>query len=587
MIDSKKQALDKINQAINLSKKQQHQKAYVILQDCLQTMPDELEVIVGFGNLCLSLGESSHAIVAFSKAVQSIPDSPVYLGFLGRAYLDHKEFDKADEQLRKALEISPSSWRILADLGETHIQMENFTEALFYLQDAHKLKPGDPIVLLNLGVCLSELGRNDEALTHVEKSINIDPTNYLAYNTIGIVHLEMGKLPEAIKYLEKTIKLNKFFPAGYVNLCKAKKFTLKDKPLISKIEKILEESMSANDRSYFCFALAKIYDDCQEWERSFAYTKEANLLAKSRYKTVDLDTRNLFKSFKKIFKKDLFERIKPLGNQSEIPVFIVGMPRSGTTLVEQIISCHPDAAAAGELDDIFKLADSIGSPDKPKQFQQDWNEILNAGSISELSEKYINTLRLGREEASRVTDKMPDNYFHLGLITILFPNASIIHVIRDPLDTCFSCYFQSFSRSGVGWSCEPELIAKRYYNYRKIIKYWKSILPTCKILDVQYEQLIDEPEITTRKMLEHCKLDWDPDCLNFHQSDRSVNTSSVWQVRQPIYNTSIKRWRRYGPQIGELAIGVAEFLDDDDRQYLEQMDIKLKSKQWWNYFGIN
>lgn len=586
-IDSKKQTLDKINQAINLAEKQQRQKAYVILQDCLQTMPDDLEVNVGFGSLCILLGESGHAIQAFSKAVQSNPDNPVYLGFLGKAYLNHKEFDKAETQLRKALELSPHSWRILADLGETNMQMENFTDALNYLLDAHKLKPSDSIVLLNLSGCLYQLQRNEEALEYVEKVIRIDPTNYTAYNTLGTLLTDMGRLSEAVEYLEKAIKLNKFYSEAYFNLCRAKKFTHQDNPLISKIKKILEGSMSANDRSYYCFSLAKIYDDCKQWDQSFAYARQANLLAQARYSATNFDTRNLFKSLKRVFSKDLFKELKPLGNQSEIPVFIIGMPRSGTSLVEQIISCHNKAAGAGELENIYKLADSISTSDNPKQYQQDWNKILNPESISEFAEDYLNTLRLGREKALRVTDKFPDNYLHLGLITVMFPNASIIHVIRDPLDTCISCYFQSFARSNIGWSCDPESITKRYHNYRKTIEYWKNVLPSDKIFDVHYEQLIEEPEMTTRKMLEHCKLDWDPECLNFYKSNKAVNTASAWQVRQPIYKTSIKRWRRYGTQVREFANGVAEFLGDDDRQYLEQLGIKLNSKQWWNCFGRN
>lgn len=586
-IDSKNQALDKINQAIKLSEKQQRQKAYIILQDCLQTMPDELEVNVGFGTLCLLLGESEQAIQTFSKVVQSLPDNPVYLGYLGKAYLIHKEFDKAYAQLRKALEISPSSWRILADLGETNMHMENFTDALPYLQEAHKIKPGESSVLVNLGGCLFRLQRNNEALEYVNKSIKLDPTNYIAYYTIGSVLTHMGRFSDAVEYLEKAIKLNKHHSKSYYSLSQVKKFTHQDKPLISKIEKLLKGSMSATDRSHFCFALAKMYDDLKNWDQSFSYTKQANLLARSRHHIVDLDTRNLFKSLKRVFSKDLFDELKPMGNRSEIPVFVVGMPRSGTSLVEQIISCHSEAAGVGELENIIMLAESIASPDIPKQYQQDWNEILKSDSITKYSEDYLNTLRLGRKEALRVTDKMPDNYLHLGLINLLFPNASIIHVMRNPLDTCISCYFRNFGASGLGWSCDPESISKRYHNYRKIIEYWKSNLPTGKILDVQYEQLIDDPEMITRRILEHCKLDWDPDCLNFHKSSKAVNTASAWQVRQPIYKTSIKRWKRYGPQVGEFAIGIAEYLDDDDRQYLEQMGIKLKSKQWWNRFGIN
>lgn len=586
-IDSKKQALDKIHQAIKLSEKQQRQKAYIIFQDCLQTMPDELEVNVGFGSLCLSLGESGHAIKAFSKAVQSNPDNPVYLGFLGRAYLINGQLKEADAQLRKALDMSPPTWELLADLGATSNLLGNDTDALKYYTKSHNLKPGNPIVLSNLAISLLKTKQHGKALKYAEKAIKLDPTSYMAYSTIGSVLTDMGRLSETVEYLEKGIKLNKYYPQLYYDLSRAKKFTHQDKPLISRIEKILEGSMSANDRSYFCFALAKMYDDCKEWDQSFAYTKQANLLAKPINKGVILDYRNQFKSVKRVFSKNLFDELKPAGNQTKKPVFIIGMPRSGTTLVEQIIARHPEVATAGELLEINKLANSISSPSNPKQYQQDWDKFLNPESIREIGEKYLNKLRLNREEALRVTDKMPENYFHLGLITLLFPNASIIHVIRNPLDTCFSCYFQFFGASALSWSFKPDAIARRYKDYRKTIEFWKSILPTSKILDVQYEQLIDDPESISRKMLEHCKLDWDPACLNVYESDNVVATASAWQVRQPIYKTSIKRWRRYGPQISELAIGIAEYLDEDDRQYLVKLGIKLKSKHWWNFFGIN
>lgn len=580
----KKQVLNDINQAIKYSDKQQYQKALIIFDNYLKNLPDDFELIVQFGQLCKSLGKTDLAINYLSKAVDKKPDDPVIHGLLGGILLDDKQYQEADIQLRLAIEISPDSWQLLLHLGIANSALGNYDAAIDYLAKARTLKPGSSEIHENLAACMFMTDCNIEAQDYAKKAIKLEPKNYNAYNLLALSLSQTGDIAEAIKYLEKSIKLDELNPNAYVNLTTIKNFSSKDRQMIRRIEKILETSMPAINRSRFCFALGKMYDGCQEWSKAFSCIKQANLLAKPGYQENPVPKKHL-KSLNRVFSTELFEKTRPLGNQSDIPVFIVGMPRSGTTLIEQIIASHPEAEGAGELEKIESIADMIGTTDNPGQYQTGVHKILNEQSINELSSMYLGALRKNREEASRISDKTTNNYFHLGLITILFPNARIIHVSRSPLDTCISCYFQYFRNRSFGWTFDPEWISNTYHSYRQIISFWQRVLPENKMLEVQYEQLISDPESHIRHILDYCGLDWDPGCLNFYKTRNIVKTASKMQVRQPIYQGSIQRWKRYGIDVHEFATRLEQYLDETDKQQLYKLGIRPDSKKWWNFIA--
>jgi hypothetical protein len=278
---------------------------------------------------------------------------------------------------------------------------------------------------------------------------------------------------------------------------------------------------------------------------------------------------------KKVFSPELLQQAESLGNDSGVPVFIVGMPRSGTTLTEQIIASHPRASGAGELQEIDRIAKQICPAADLTQYQSTCRANLTRETLGDKAEQYLDVLRKTREASARVTDKMPDNYFYLGLITMLFPRARIVHMTRNPLDNCLSCYFQCFDQ--LAWSFDLDWLARRYRFYREVMAYWKSVLPADSILDVQYEQLIEDPETQSRRIIEHCGLAWDPACLEFNRAERAVNTASMWQVRQPIYRTSRKRWRNYASHLGELANGLVDYLGEDAAA-LAECGIRLRPR---------
>jgi hypothetical protein len=323
-----------------------------------------------------------------------------------------------------------------------------------------------------------------------------------------------------------------------------------------------------------------MYDDCKQWDKAFEHYRQGNLLKKRAFDP-ELPSK-LFKQVKKVFTRERLQEAEKLGSESEVPVFIVGMPRSGTTLIEQIIASHPEASGAGELQEIDRIAKRICPASDLTQYQGICGANLTRSMLNEQADSYLKVLRKTRESASRITDKMPDNYFYLGLITMLFPRARIIHMIRNPLDSCLSCYFQCFNE--LAWSFDLEWLGKRYRFYREVMAYWRRVLPAGRILDVYYEQLIEDPETQSRRIVEHCGLAWDPGCLEFNKAQRAVNTASMWQVRQPIYRSSTRRWENYAPHLGELAKALGEYLEED-QETLEAYGIKLRSR--WGLRFLN
>lgn len=564
---------NKISKAKHLAATKGREQALPLTREIANNLPDHVGVLVEFSDLASMMEEHTIAIGALVKARDLDPENAETLAALGAMLLNNRQFEAAEEQLIQAISLKPNLWTALRDLGMIYASRNMFLEAIPFLEQAIKLKPSMPEMYANMAVCLVRVQRYEEALEYAEKALKLNPDNPNVYDTIGSALVELGELDEAESYFLKAIKLHRLFGTAYSNLTQAKKFTDKDLPFIRKTEALLKESMPAKDRKSLHFALSKMYDDLKEWKKAFSHAQKANLLEESS-REENPPPKKFFKSMQAVYTPEFFAQHQDIGNPSTIPVFIVGMPRSGTSLTEQIISSHPLAAGAGELGDIHKLANTITEPVDPKLYRAQIEKLCNAQDIEEISGRYLKTLTTERETAQKITDKMPENYFYLGLIMLLFPNAKIIHVKRNPLDTCLSCYFQPFPF--LDWTFTPEWIGNRYASYRKIMEFWHKVLPPDSIMDLQYEDLIASPEETARQLIDFCDLEWDPVCLEFYKTKRAVNTASVWQVRQPLYKSSVRRWRDYGPAIRDLALPLIKYLDQEDLDALKEMGIKVK-----------
>ena len=284
----------------------------------------------------------------------------------------------------------------------------------------------------------------------------------------------------------------------------------------------------------------RLYDKCGNYERAFECYREGNDLKRAHYEpaTVERDVTARLEVF-----RDGISQFPSSANESELPVFIIGMPRSGTSLVEQMLASHPEIHGAGELLEIGRVTKTF--PDLSGQGRR-WPRILeaaDAATMTQIADRHLEMLRGLNPDAARITDKMPYNFYEVPLIRLLFPRARIIHCVRNAVDTCLSCYFQNFPASN-GWPFDLKLIGFFYNQYRRIMRHWQETLGL-PIMDVNYEELARDPEPSVRGMLEYCGMAWNEQCLRFHESDRVVNTASYRQVRRPVYTGSIERWRNY------------------------------------------
>jgi len=456
-------------------------------------------------------------------------------------------------------------------------------DALMYLEKALACSDGDPACHNNLAVVLKDLGRLGEAERHARQALAADSGRAVAYATLGEVlwclnrqqealdvfrqclerepryvpaHINLGNalvslgwLDEAIGHYRAALEIDPgFAPSYYAFVVNAAQQPSAEE-LVRMRALFDDRGTDPENRVLLGYSLARALDRDRHDDDAFDYARQANDLKKQRYRQRGItfspqEHTRFVDAILETFTAEFFGSRSGWGVQSDLPVFVVGMPRSGTTLVEQILASHPDVAGAGELPDIENMASALptimGAGNRSPACVAD----LDAGLMARLADEYLGRLAAGRGSASRVVDKTTINFLHLGLIALVLPNARVIHCRRDPRDVCVSCYFQNFGPPGMVFACDLEHLGAFYKQYALLMAHWRRVLPLA-ILDVPYEDLVADQEGFTRRLIEFCGLPWDSRCLEFHRNPRDIRTSSAVQVRQPIYTTSLARWKRY------------------------------------------
>jgi len=306
--------------------------------------------------------------------------------------------------------------------------------------------------------------------------------------------------------------------------------------------------LTNSDRRTLYFSLGKLCDSTKQYDRAFKHYQKGNELWPTQCNPQSLMIP--IDSSIKIQSTGFFSKSPKSSNKSNRPIFIVGMPRSGTSLVEQILASHPQVYGAGELAEIEKISQSLAERLNTNKLYPELLETINQQLLNDCANQYLNYINSLERKSLRVIDKMPGNFIHLGLIQLMFPNARIIHCTRDPLDSCLSCYFQDFFQS-MDWCYDQTNLAAYYLGYEKLMKHWKQVL-SIPIIDVSYENLVANQENISRELIEYCDLDWSDECLSFHKTKRLVTTASYDQVREPIYKKSVSRWKNYEAHIEPL-----------------------------------
>lgn len=571
-----KKLIEEIGEASKLLAAGNRSEALLIYHDLKQRSERNHAVEMQLGHLCEQFGDVDEAVMHYEIAVEEAPDDPRYLSTLGVAYINAHELDKALEVLEKAVELDPDIVEAQHGLGVYYMRRLDHENALPPLQRACELRPRYINARIHLAATLEKLNRHDEALGHANRALQLDAKNPAANLAVVDILLNTGDMAGAQQQIEKLVKLQPQFGSAYDQLARIRKFTDADLPLIRQAEKALKRGMPPSERVDLLFSIGKMYDDCGKYDDAFASYEKANLLRKHPY-DVD-DDANLVKALHRAFTAKNIAVLTQNGNSSAKPVFIVGMPRSGTTLMERIIASHPQGGGAGELPQMVSAGHKMFPKGKRRKSLKQLQADLSKDRIEEFTEDFLRVLEQGNGDAIRIVDKMPFNARFIGLIHVLFPNATFIHAMRHPLDSCLSCYFQNFAE--LWWANDLQVIGKEYTLYRKSMEYWKSVLPEGKIIDIRYESLVEDPETHARRILDAIELEWDQSVLEFYRKKGVVRTASVAQTRQKIYKSSRARWMNYSEHLGPLVDEITPLLEDD-RELLAEHGVELPSGPGW------
>jgi len=493
--------------------------------------PDLVDGWNSLGLALRALGHGGVAAAALRRCVALMPDAALAHNNLGLLL-----GEGGAESFRRALVCAPN-------LTEAHANLGLLRQTTAPLRRAVALRPHASENWYALAGVDSEDG-----LAACRTALALQPGHGQAHNLAGLMLVEKGDLLGAARHYRRAVACEPD-PTAYANLAAVTRFSAKD-PHLAAMEHLAdrEDSLSADGRIALHFALGKAYGDCCESGKAFGHYQAANRRKRDGIAYDESAELATMERARRAFDGELFARLAGQGDESAVPVFILGMPRSGSTLIEQILASHPKVRGAGERPDFPELLGQIGYPEPAAALAGEGFRALGAA--------YAGRMRSLAPEAERVIDKLPGNFLYAGAIHLALPNARIIHSRRDPADTCLSCFTTLFRGEQLPFTYDLGELGRYYRAYARLMAHWRAVLPPAVFLEVDYEALVADPEAQTRRLLAHCGLAWDPACLDFHRTRREVRTASAAQVRRPLYGDSVGRWRRYGdllePLLSEL-----------------------------------
>lgn len=472
---------------------------------------------VAHSNLGLTLhecGDHAGAQACYRRVLGLRPDSAETHCYQGNVLSDLGEWDRAEAAYRRALRINPDAVEVNNNLAHALVQLSRSEEAESCYRAALKLAPQQKEALHGLGNLFMERGCPAEATTLYRRALNVEPADMsIRFSLASSTKVERGD-------------------GNFAALLEAAAAE-KDEP-----------SLSGENRTFMHYALGKCHADVGEHEPAFQHFAAGAKLRRAAFDYASDRLSRFFTEIMSALDPETVLRLTGAGEPSRLPIFVLGMPRSGTTLVEQTLTCHPDVHGAGELHDLAAIV-RREIPSAGASLPYPGNlRALDRNTLARWGAEYVSRLRRLAPEAGRVTDKMPENFMSLGLIHLMLPQAKIIHVKRDPVDTCLSCFTNLFT-FGHEHTYDLAELGHYYADYVRLMDHWRKVLPAGAFLDVVYEDLVADHETQTRRMIEYCQLEWNDACLAPQLNKRVVRTASLTQVRQPVYRSSMGRWKKY------------------------------------------
>jgi tetratricopeptide (TPR) repeat protein len=567
--------------ALGVSLGMQGKDAVPAFEMTCKLAPDDPGAHNNLGSAMLACSRLDEAVACYRKSVEIKPDFAVAHANLGNALKRLGRVDEAVKSHWRALDLAPGDGTGYYGLGNELQALGRFDEAVESYHHALKFKPAYPEAHNNLGGAYQSLGQLDLAAASYRRALALRPDYAEGYNNLAIVlrmqrrsaeaeaccrealrlnptlaatmallaeiHADKGQFTEAESLFRCALAMSPELPDAWVGVAGLRKATAQDADWLADAERLADRCTTRRDEIRLRYAIGKCHDDLRQYEQAFGSYRRANDLHRRSRALYDrhLQTRATDEILRRCDRR-WFDRLEIDAMRSSHPVFIVGMPRSGTTLAEQILASHPAVFGAGELPFWANLPPAAQNPDVDRGDEGSGDTIL-----SELAREYLQSLSELSLEAQRVIDKMPENFWSLGLIHAALPDARIIHMRRNPIDTCLSIYFQHFE-AGHLYANDLEDLAHYYGEYLRIMAHWRGVLPESTLLDVPYEALVADPQGWSRQMLNFIGLPWDDLCTQSHLSERPVITASKWQVRQKISNASVGRWRNYERFVGPL-----------------------------------
>ena len=513
-------------------------QAELSYNEAIKLKPNYSQAYNNLGNLYRKLKRTNEAEINYKKLIEINSSSAEAYYNLGNLYNDMDKFDDALVNYNKALELNPNFISCYNDIGSVYHKLHKLDDAIINYKRAIELNPEYTEAYYNLGISLFTSNKAEEAYENYKKTIELKSDHFEAYNNLGSVSQSLGKLEEAEKNYKKAIELKPNYAEAHYNLSNIKTYKDEDNQFNQMKDLTLDKDLNNEQLYQLNFALAKAYEDLGNYEQSFVNYTIGNKLCKKMIGYNIEEDQKLFKQLEESYLKikKYSSKFSDLSDNPN-PIFILGMPRSGTSLTEQIISNHSNVFGAGELNFIESFGDKLARGID----ETDYDSLLN------FKNKYIQRLKGFTDKNSMVSDKMPLNFRYIGLILTVFPNAKIIHSERDPAAICWGNYRQNFTEKRLIRYCYDLKDIVTYYNlYKNLMNFWIKEFGN-KIYNLNYETLTTDQEGETKKLINYLGLQWEDDCLNPEKNQRSVKTASSKQVRQKVYKGSSQKWKKFEP----------------------------------------